>query len=163
MAHGMGYVDEVFPELACHVFVARLFACQFQCDGQQVQGVHCHPTGPVRLFDVSAGRERRAPVEHADVVQTKKSALKDVHAIGVLAVHPPGEVQHQFVKHALQECPVAFAFPLLVDLVNSPRGPGVHRRIDVAKRPLISRNLSVGVYVPLAEHQRSPCPARGPG
>ncbi len=154
MAHGVGDVEEVFPELAGHVFVARLFFRQFQRDGQQIQGVHRHPTGAVGLFDVAAGGQRRAAVEHADVVQTQEAALEDVHALGVLAVHPPGEVQHQLVEDTLQKCAIALSLALLVDLVNAPRGPGMHRRIHVAERPLIGGNLSVGMHVPLAQHQR---------
>ena len=37
--------------------------------------------------------------------------------------------------------------------INAPRGPGVHGRIDVTERPFISRNLSVRVHIPLAQHQ----------
>ena len=40
-----------------------------------------------------------------------------------------------------------------VDLVHAPRGPRVHRRVDVAERPLVGRDLPVGVHVPLAQEQ----------
>ena len=60
----------------------------------------------------------------------------------------------QFVEDTLQECAIAFAFALLVDLVNAPGSPGVHGRIHVAECPLVSGNLSVGMHVPLAQHQR---------
>ena len=58
---------------------------------------------PSRLVDVPAGGQLRAAVEHADVVEAEESALEDVAALGVLAIHPPGEVQHQLVEHALEE------------------------------------------------------------
>ena len=153
MAHGVGDIDEVLPEFAGHIFVSRILLGQFQCDRQQVQGVHRHPAGAVGLFDVAAGRQGCAAVEHADVVEPQKSALKDVHAVGVLAVHPPGEVQHQLVEDALQECAITFSVALLVNLVNAPCRPGVHRRIHIAECPLIGGNLSVGMHVPLAQHE----------
>ena len=42
---------------------------------------------------------------------------------------------------------------LLVDLVDAPRRPGVHRRIHIAERPLVRGQLPVGVHVPLAQQQ----------
>ena len=45
----------------------------------------------------------RAAVEDADVVEAEEAALEDVAALRVLAVDPPGEVQHQLVEHALEE------------------------------------------------------------
>ena len=40
-----------------------------------------------------------------------------------------------------------------VDLVDPPRRPGVHRRVDVAERPFIGRQLPVRVHVPFAGQQ----------
>ena len=71
----------------------------------------------------------------------------------ILAIHPPGEVEEQLLKDARQEGAIADAAALLVDLVNAPRRPGMHRRIDVAERPLIGGKLPVGMHVPLACHQ----------
>ena len=68
---------------------------------------------------------------------------------GVLAVDPPGEVQQQLGEHPDQELPVAVA----VDPVDVPGRPGVHRRVDVAERPLVRRQLAVRVHRPLAAHQ----------
>jgi hypothetical protein len=51
----------------------------------------------------AAGRQRRAAVEDADVVEAEEAALEDVVAPRVLAVDPPGEVQQQLVEDALEE------------------------------------------------------------
>ena len=58
------------------------------------------------------------------------------------------------MEDALEKCAIPFAFSLLVDFVNAPRRPGMHRRIHIAKCPLISGNLPVGMHVPLAQHER---------
>ena len=42
----------------------------------------------------------------------------------------------------------------LLDLVDAPCGPGMHRRVDVAEGPFIGRQLPVGMHVPLAQHQQ---------
>ena len=76
---------------------------QLERDAQHVQAVHRHPAGAVGLLDVAAGGQRRAAIEDADVVQAQESALENVVALCVLAVHPPGEIQQQLVKHALAE------------------------------------------------------------
>ena len=136
MAHGVGNVDKVLPEFAGNVFVGVVFFCKLHRDCQQIQRVHCHPTGAVGLLDVSAGRKRSAAVEHSDIVQSEKAALEDVHAFGVFAVHPPGEVQQQFVEDAFQELAIPLAVPFFVNLVNAPCGPGVHRRIHIAEVPI---------------------------
>ena len=46
-------------------------------------------------------------VEDADVVEPEEAALEDVAALGVLAVHPPGEIEQQLVEDALEELAVA--------------------------------------------------------
>src|ERR1041385_5975972 len=92
---------------------------------------------------MTAGRQGSTAIENSDVIQTKKPTLEDVHAIGVFAIDPPGEIQKQLLKNALEKDSIAHSTSLLLDLVNAPRGPGVNRRIHIAKRPLISRQLTV--------------------
>ena len=41
----------------------------------------------------------------------------------------------------------------LVQAVGENRGPGVDGGVDVAEVPLVGRDLTVGVYVPLTQHQ----------
>ena len=53
-----------------------------------------------------AGRQRRAAVEDADVVQPEKPARENVASLGILAVDPPVEIQHQSLEGALQEAQV---------------------------------------------------------
>src|SRR5207249_6595514 len=89
----------------------------------------------------------------AEVVEAEEAALKDIAALRVLAVHPPGEVEHQLVENALEEFAVSLAAPLLLDLIDTPRRPGHHRRGHVAEGPFIGRNLPVRVHVPLAQQE----------
>src|SRR5205814_2665718 len=93
---------------------------------QHVQTVHPHPARPIRLLDVATSRQRRAAVEDANVIQPQEAALEDVAAFGVFAVDPPGEVEHELVEDALEECAIARAPALLLDLVDAPGRPGVH-------------------------------------
>ena len=58
---------------------------------------------------MAARRQRLAAVEDADIVEAEKTALKDVAALGVLAVDPPGEIQHQLVENAPEKSPIADA------------------------------------------------------
>ena len=48
---------------------------------------------------------------------------------------------------------VPLAAPSLVDRVREDRGPGVHRRVDVAEVPLVRGNLPAGVEVLVPQHQ----------
>src|SRR5262249_28466143 len=112
-----------------------------------------HPAGAVRLLEGTTGRQWLAAIEDADVVQSEKTALEHVAPVGILAVDPPSEVQQELVEYALEERPVTGAPPLFLDLVDAPRRPRLHRGVDVAERPLVSRQLPVGMHVPLAQHQ----------
>src|SRR3989440_6901231 len=122
---------------------------QLQRDAHEIQGIHRHPAGAIRLIYMPAGRQLAAAVEHPDVVEPEEATLEHVAALRILAVDPPGEVQHQLVEHALQECQVAVAPALLaVDLEHAPRGPGMHWWIDVPEGPLVSGYLAVRMHVP---------------
>ena len=55
--------------------------------------------------------------------------------VGVLAVHPPREVEEQLLEDPLEELVVTRT----VDLEDPQRGPRVHGRVDVAERPTRTR------------------------
>src|SRR4029077_8564791 len=84
---------------------------------------------------------------------TEEAALKNISAFGIFAIHPPGEVEQEFLKDAFQKHSVALATALFFNFVYAPSGPGVHRWVDVAEGPLIGGQLPVGMHVPLASHQ----------
>src|SRR5438132_160532 len=126
---------------------------EFEGDRHHIQAKHAHPTGAVALLNVATGGQRSAAIKDADVVKPKKATLEDVVAFRVLAIDPPGKVEQQFVKHALQEHAVSIARLLLVNFVNAPGGPGKYRWIDVAKGPLVGGKLTVGMHVPLSHQQ----------
>ena len=117
-------------------------------DRRHRQRVEAHPARPVRLLEHPARREVRA-VDRPDVVEAEEPALEDVRAVGVLAVHPPGEVDEQLVEDAAQERDVAAA----VDREHLERRPGLHRRVHVVERPLVGGERPVRVLEPLAAEQ----------
>ena len=151
--HRRGDPQEVFDELECHVRVVRIGHRQLGGDFQHVLAEQRHPGGAVGLFQIAAGRQRRAAIEHADVVQPEEAALEDVASRTILAIDPPGEVEQQLLEAALEPLLVSLALLPFLQAVREDRRPGVDRRIDVAEIPLVGRNLAVGVHVPLAQHQ----------
>src|SRR5262249_21217189 len=100
---------------------------------------------------MTACRQRSGTIEHADVVESQKAALKNVHPLCVFAIHPPGEIKQQLVESALEEVTIGHAANAFFDLINAPRGPGMHRRIHIAESPLVRRQLSVRMHIPLAQ------------
>src|SRR4051794_19295775 len=82
MIDGICDVQEMLPELAGYVFIRGIFVRKLEGDCQQVEAVHGHPAGSIRLLDESSHRERRTSIEDADVIQSKKSTLEDVSAFG---------------------------------------------------------------------------------
>ena len=85
--------------------------------------------------------------------RSQKAAGEDVAPGRILAIDPPVEVQHQSLKRPFQKTQVGPAQLSLV-LVQPERGPGVHRRIDVAEVPLVGRDLPARVEVQAAQHQQ---------
>ena len=53
-------------------------------DLQHVLAVERHPRGAVGLLERAAGRQRRAAIEDADVVEAEKAAVEDVSPLGSL-------------------------------------------------------------------------------
>ena len=112
-----------------------------------------HPGRAVRLLQVAPGRQRRAAVEDADVVEPEKTALEHVLAEPVLAVDPPGEVQGQFCKGRLEEVEIRLTIERAAQAVEKQGRPGVDGRIHIAEVPFIGRDLAIGMEIVLAEHQ----------
>ena len=106
--------QKMLVELAGYPLVARVVESQFQGQLQHHLRVESHPDRAIRLLQVAAGGQRRAAVKDADVVQPQKAALKDVMAVQILAVHPPGEIQHELVEGVRQKVEVALAARLLL-------------------------------------------------
>ena len=73
--------EEVLVELERQVLVGRIVQRQLDGHLQHVLAEEGHPGGAVGLLQVAAGRQRRAAVEDADVVQAQEAALEDVAAV----------------------------------------------------------------------------------
>ena len=144
----------MLEELAGDVLIGDVVPRQDQRDPQHVERIHRHPRRPIGLVQRAAGRQRLRAVEQPDVVQPQEPALEHVAPVGVLAVNPPGEVQHQLVEHPHQEAAVRLARQRGVGLIDPQRRPSLDRRVHVAERPLIGRQLAVRVHVPLARQQQ---------
>jgi len=71
---------------------------------------------------MSARRQRRTSIEHADVIEPQEPP--GTHCgLRVLAIHPPGEIQNQLVKDPLQEGAVADSNPLLSRFCKRAKQP----------------------------------------
>src|SRR5262249_44372060 len=147
-------VQKMFKKLSGYILVDGIVQGEFQGDAHEVQAVHCHPACSVGLVDETTRGQWSAAIKNTDVIKAEEAALEDVAALRILAIHPPGEVEHQFVEDALQEGEIAAVAALFaVDLENAPGRPGVDRRIDVAERPFVSGKLAVRMHVPFAREQ----------
>ena len=148
-----GDVVEVLDELEDHLLVDRVVRGELDGELQHVLAEERHPRRAVRLFEVTAGGQRRAAVEDADVVEAEEAALEHVLAEAVLAVDPPGEVQRQLVERRPEEVHVHLAAQRLLRAMEEQRREGVDRRVHVAEVPFVGGDLAVRVQVVPAEHQ----------
>src|SRR5580658_4025714 len=132
---------------------------QLEGNAQQVQAIRRHPARAIRLVHKAARGQRLAAVEYTDVVEAEEAALKNISSLLVLTVHPPGKIQKKLLKYALQKHQVAgvigigFAALAAINLKDAKGGPRVDRRVHVAKRPFVRRQLAVRVHVPFACEQ----------
>ena len=141
-------------ELDRHVLVRRVDERDLEREVEHVLGIERHPGGAVGLLDVAAGRQRRAAIEDADVVEAQKAALEEVASVAVLAVEPPGVVGQQAVEDSLQERDRLVAHASAVEAIVEERRPGMHGWVDVVEVPLVGRELAVRVLVPFEQHER---------
>ena len=91
--------------------------------------------------------QQGAAVEDANIVEPEKTAFVKIVAGAIFAVSPPSEVPCQLGKNPPQELEIAIPAQCLFRPVEKDRGPGVHRRIDIAEVPLIGRDLTAGVLI----------------
>ncbi len=105
------------------------------------------------MLNVAPGRERGRAVEDADVIQPQEAPLEDVVALRILAIHPPVKIQQQLVEDPFEKGAVGLPPNALLNFIHAPRGPGVHRRVDVPERPFVGRDLAIGVHIPLAQEE----------
>ena len=153
VVHRVHDLDGVFEKLRRDVLVGGIGEREFQRDGEHGLAVESHPRRAVGLGERLAAGERLRAVEKADVIQPEEAAGEDVFALHVLAVDPPGEVDEELLKDALEKLRVARA-GLAADFVDAPAGPRVDGRIHVAEIPLVGGDRAARVHVPLAEEEQ---------
>ena len=107
LVQGGANPQEVLGELEDEIVVAGVVRRQLDRDLEHVLAEHRHPRGAVGLFEMAAGRQLGAAIEHADVVETEEPALEHALPQTVLAIDPPREVDHELAERALQELDVA--------------------------------------------------------
>ncbi|CRM74222.1 hypothetical protein [Pseudomonas sp. 58 R 12] len=99
---GAGDVQEVLEKLHRDVDVDDVALGQLQADAHQVQGIGRDPRRAVGLIQLVTRRQRGRAVEQGDIVQAQETALEQVAALGILAVHPPGKIQQQLMENPLK-------------------------------------------------------------
>lgn len=104
------------------------------------------------MLEVAAGGEWFAPVEEANVIHPQETAREKVVAFPILSVHPPGEVEREFLERSFEKGDIALA-PRGRHLINAPCGPGVNRRVNIGQSPFVGGELTVRVHVPFAEKE----------
>src|SRR6185437_2123856 len=131
VVHRIRDVNEMLEEFAGEVFVGGVVVSQLHGHGHHVQAEQSHPAGSVGLVDVAAAGQRHGAVEDTNVVKAKKAAFKNVHAERVFAIHPPGEIEKELLKHALEKRAVQFPANAPFNFINAPRRPRMHGRIRI--------------------------------
>ena len=100
------------------LLIGRIVRRELEGDLEHVLGVEGHPRGAVGLLQIAAGRQRRAAVEDADIVEPEKPPFEEVPAEAVFAVHPPAEVRGELAEDPLQEFEVGLAAQRLLHPVG---------------------------------------------
>ena len=78
VVHRFGDIEKVFEEFCRQILIYVIVSRKFERDSHQIEAEHRHPTRSVGLVDSSVSRQRRTPIENADIVETEESALKDI-------------------------------------------------------------------------------------
>ena len=152
--HRVGDVDEVLPELAGDVLVGRVVARRAParsraCSASTSPSSSCRRTARCgrRWAAARCGRTRRCCRGRGSRPGRRccpSASLRFTHQVKFSS-----SLWKTRSRKARSPAPRA----LLLDLVDAQRRPGVHRRVDVAERPLVGGELAVRVHVPLAQQQ----------
>src|SRR6202046_2191290 len=143
----------MLEELAGNVFLRPVRRSEHHRNRQNIEAIHRHPTGAVRLLDVISRTERLGAVKDAYVVEPEETALEYIFSFRILAVYPPGEINQQLVKHADEKLTVFFSLYARRDFIYAPSRPRMHWRVHVGKIPFIGRQLAIGFHVPFAHEE----------
>src|SRR5262249_36718276 len=150
--HRIGNPDEVFEELVSRLLIDRVVLGKDNGDLKHDLAKQGDPCGAIGLFNRSPGRRGGAAIKHANVIQAEKSSGEDIAPLRGFSVYPPGEIDQQALETLFQKLDVGPA-PLILNLIQEQRSPGMDGRINVAKVPLVCRNLSIGMEVEIAQHK----------
>src|SRR5512139_2305884 len=126
---------------------------EFQRNLQHILAEEGHPGRSIRFFQVTSRGKGCATVEDTDIVQAQKAAIEYIATVAVLAVDPPGKIEHQLLKSLFQKLQITLPSMQLFDIVNMPGCPGVHRWIDITEVPFIGWELTGGMQIKLAQYQ----------
>jgi hypothetical protein len=103
--------------------------------GEAVKG---HPPSTVSLFKDTSRGQWLGTVEQTDIIESQETTLKDVLAIGIFAIDPPGEVEQKLLENSLKEIEILASVQLSFNLEGSESSPGMDGRIDITKVPFVS-------------------------
>jgi len=94
-----GYQHKMFKKFGGGIFKSNIMFGNFQRHVHHVQCIHAHPAGAIRLLQLHFARGVVAAVKHADIIQAQKSPFKNIVAVTVFPVYPPGKIDEQFLKN----------------------------------------------------------------
>src|ERR1041385_7634462 len=80
---------EMFEKLGCDIFVNVILQSELDRYPEHVQTKHPHPARAIALFQSGAVGKPIVSVEHANVVESEKTAFENVVALRILPVYPP--------------------------------------------------------------------------
>src|SRR6185503_3777892 len=95
--HRGSNVDVMLEELRRQALVDLILLRELERDSHQVQTEHPHPASRVALFENDSRGMLLAAIDNRDVIESEESAFEQIVAFAVYLVHPPREVDHQFV------------------------------------------------------------------
>src|SRR5215831_10080968 len=115
--HRIGNPDEVFVEAVSHLLIDRVVLGKDNGELKHNLAKKSNPCGAIRLFNSSPGRQLRAAIKHANVIQAEKSSGENIAPLWVFAVYPPSEIELQSLETLFQKVDVSPA-PLIFNLVQ---------------------------------------------
>ena len=129
----------VLEELQSETFVSFVRNSELESDPHKIETEHAHPPGAIGLFQHCAAGQLLTAVDHGDVVKTEKSAFENIVPCLINLVHPPGEIDQQLMKALFEKLTSASPCIGLLDLIDTPNGPGVKPEDSSLRIPIHKR------------------------
>src|SRR4030095_6090908 len=95
--------NKVFKKFSPHVLERLIMNSNFKSYIHHIESISAHPACAVGLLQLHTTLGMKTSVKDSNVIQSQKSAFKNIIAIYVFSIDPPSKIDQQFLKYLFKK------------------------------------------------------------